>query len=122
MSQTISGQRGRRWAGQGPHERGDSLKGDTHFVLRLRPAPAVKPDRHHHVARAEDGRLFYDNQWYCRGQAICVNKKDEYPARWVPGDCFHSLVCLREDWLRRACAPNVTNKVAFESSVAARGR
>ncbi|KAF0023178.1 hypothetical protein F2P81_023808 [Scophthalmus maximus] len=23
--------------------------------------PAVKPDRHHHVARSEDGRLFYDN-------------------------------------------------------------
>uniref|UniRef100_A0A671VFL1 BRMS1 like transcriptional repressor b n=1 Tax=Sparus aurata TaxID=8175 RepID=A0A671VFL1_SPAAU len=41
--------------------------------------PAVKPDRHHHVARSEDGRLFYDNQWYCRGQAICINRKDEYP-------------------------------------------
>ncbi|KAL7388796.1 hypothetical protein ABVT39_020821 [Epinephelus coioides] len=41
--------------------------------------PAVKPDRHHHVARFEDGRLFYDNQWYCRGQAICINRKDEYP-------------------------------------------
>ncbi|TNM95186.1 hypothetical protein fugu_017945 [Takifugu bimaculatus] len=42
-------------------------------------APAVKPDRHHHVVRSEDGRLFYDNQWYCRGQAICINKKDDYP-------------------------------------------
>ncbi|KAK5880408.1 breast cancer metastasis-suppressor 1-like protein-A isoform X1 [Pseudochaenichthys georgianus] len=42
--------------------------------------PAVKPDRHHHVARLEEGRLFYDNQWYCRGQAICINRKDEYPA------------------------------------------
>uniref|UniRef100_A0A3B4B754 Uncharacterized protein n=1 Tax=Periophthalmus magnuspinnatus TaxID=409849 RepID=A0A3B4B754_9GOBI len=36
-------------------------------------------DRHHHVARSEDGRLFYDNQWYCRGQAICINRKDDYP-------------------------------------------
>uniref|UniRef100_H2SD45 BRMS1 like transcriptional repressor b n=1 Tax=Takifugu rubripes TaxID=31033 RepID=H2SD45_TAKRU len=44
-------------------------------------APAVKPDRHHHVVRSEDGRLFYDNQWYCRGQAICINKKDDYPTR-----------------------------------------
>ncbi|CAG5928301.1 unnamed protein product [Menidia menidia] len=42
-------------------------------------APAVKPDRHHHVARSEEGRLYYDNQWYCRGQAICINRKDEYP-------------------------------------------
>ncbi|XP_068609738.1 breast cancer metastasis-suppressor 1-like protein-A [Brachionichthys hirsutus] len=43
-------------------------------------APPVKPDRHHHVARSEDGRLFYDNHWYCRGQAICINRKDECPA------------------------------------------
>ncbi|XP_008310980.1 breast cancer metastasis-suppressor 1-like protein-A [Cynoglossus semilaevis] len=41
--------------------------------------PTVKSDRHHHVARSEDGRLFYDNQWYCRGQGICINRKDEYP-------------------------------------------
>uniref|UniRef100_A0A3Q4HL17 BRMS1 like transcriptional repressor b n=1 Tax=Neolamprologus brichardi TaxID=32507 RepID=A0A3Q4HL17_NEOBR len=41
----------------------------------------VTPDRHHHVARSEDGRLFYDNQWYSRGQAICINRKDEYPTR-----------------------------------------
>uniref|UniRef100_A0A8C6VQE8 BRMS1 like transcriptional repressor b n=1 Tax=Nothobranchius furzeri TaxID=105023 RepID=A0A8C6VQE8_NOTFU len=40
---------------------------------------AVKPDRHHHVARSEDGRLFYDNQWYCRGQTICINRKEECP-------------------------------------------
>uniref|UniRef100_A0A673IUW7 Breast cancer metastasis-suppressor 1-like protein-A n=1 Tax=Sinocyclocheilus rhinocerous TaxID=307959 RepID=A0A673IUW7_9TELE len=39
----------------------------------------LKPERHHHVARSEDGRLFYDNKWYSRGQAICINRKDEYP-------------------------------------------
>uniref|UniRef100_A0A673IRH8 Breast cancer metastasis-suppressor 1-like protein-A n=1 Tax=Sinocyclocheilus rhinocerous TaxID=307959 RepID=A0A673IRH8_9TELE len=43
-----------------------------------REAP-LKPERHHHVARSEDGRLFYDNKWYSRGQAICINRKDEYP-------------------------------------------
>lgn len=53
------------------------------FSNSLPPVPAVKPDRHHHVARSEDGRLFYDNQWYCRGQAICINRKDEYPTRCV---------------------------------------
>ncbi|XP_013876374.1 breast cancer metastasis-suppressor 1-like protein-A [Austrofundulus limnaeus] len=41
--------------------------------------PAAKTDRHHHVARSEEGRLFYDNQWYCRGQTICINRKDECP-------------------------------------------
>uniref|UniRef100_A0A1A8F774 Breast cancer metastasis-suppressor 1-like b n=1 Tax=Nothobranchius korthausae TaxID=1143690 RepID=A0A1A8F774_9TELE len=40
---------------------------------------AVKPDRHHHVARSEDGRLFYDNQWFCRGQTVCINRKEECP-------------------------------------------
>lgn len=43
----------------------------------------LKPERHHHVARSEDGRLFYDNKWYSRGQAICINRKDEYPIRCV---------------------------------------
>lgn len=66
----------------------------THFVPDiLTPptpsAPAVKPDRHHHVVRSEDGRLFYDNQWYCRGQAICINKKDDYPTRWVSESALH---------------------------------
>ncbi|MEQ2208863.1 Breast cancer metastasis-suppressor 1-like protein, partial [Xenoophorus captivus] len=42
----------------------------------------VKADRHHHVARSEEGRLFYNNQWYCRGQTICINRKDEYPTRY----------------------------------------
>uniref|UniRef100_A0A8C2WXX0 BRMS1 like transcriptional repressor b n=1 Tax=Cyclopterus lumpus TaxID=8103 RepID=A0A8C2WXX0_CYCLU len=47
---------------------------------RVKVDGKIKPDRHPHVARFEDGRLFYDNQWYCRGQAICINRKDEYPA------------------------------------------
>lgn len=55
----------------------------TSSLLCLPVVPAVKPDRHHHVVRSEDGRLFYDNQWYCRGQAICINRKDEYPTRCV---------------------------------------
>lgn len=47
--------------------------------------PPAKTERHHHVARSEDGRLFYDSQWYCRGQAICINRKDEFPTRFVCG-------------------------------------
>lgn len=82
--QSISNERSHRSTGKGQFERRDLFKGKTHFVLGFPPAPAVKPDRHHHVARSEDGRLFYDNQWYCRGQAVCINKKDEYPTRWVP--------------------------------------
>lgn len=63
----------------------------------LSTVPAVKPDRHHHVARFEDGRLFYDNQWYCRGQAICINRKDEYPARCVSSSLVIARVMMLND-------------------------
>lgn len=56
----------------------------------------LKPERHHHVARSEDGRLFYDNKWYSRGQAICINRKDEYPIRCVcvySYEWFHKRFC-----------------------------
>ncbi|XP_058612874.1 breast cancer metastasis-suppressor 1-like protein-A isoform X2 [Onychostoma macrolepis] len=46
---------------------------------RVKVDAPLKPERHHHVARSEDGRLFYDNKWYSRGQAICISRKDEYP-------------------------------------------
>ncbi|XP_057200732.1 breast cancer metastasis-suppressor 1-like protein-A [Triplophysa rosa] len=42
-----------------------------------------KSDKHQHSARSEDGRLFYDGDWYGRGQAICIDKKDEYPTSAV---------------------------------------
>ena len=48
--------------------------------------PLVKPEKQHHpqqhhTARSEDGRLYYDGEWYGRGQSICIDKKDEYPTR-----------------------------------------
>ncbi|XP_031437766.1 breast cancer metastasis-suppressor 1-like protein-A isoform X2 [Clupea harengus] len=48
---------------------------------RMKVDVPSKPEKHHHVARSEDGRLFYDNKWYSRGQAICINRKDECPTR-----------------------------------------
>ncbi|XP_055028895.1 breast cancer metastasis-suppressor 1-like protein-A [Paramisgurnus dabryanus] len=42
-----------------------------------------KSDKHQHTARSEDGRLFYDGEWFGRGQAICIDKKDEYPTSAV---------------------------------------
>ncbi|XP_026197971.1 breast cancer metastasis-suppressor 1-like protein-A [Anabas testudineus] len=57
--------------------------------------PLVKPDRHHHVARFEDGRLFYDNQWYCRGQTICISRKDEYPTSAIITTINNDEVCYK---------------------------
>uniref|UniRef100_A0A6Q2YK43 BRMS1 like transcriptional repressor b n=1 Tax=Esox lucius TaxID=8010 RepID=A0A6Q2YK43_ESOLU len=36
-------------------------------------------EKHQHNARSEEGKLFYDGEWYCRGQTICIDKKDEFP-------------------------------------------
>lgn len=58
--------------------------------------PSVRPERHHHVARSEDGRLFYDSQWYCRGQAICINRKDEFPTSAIITTINHDEV-----WFKR---------------------
>lgn len=41
----------------------------------------VKLEKHLHSARSEEGRLYYDGEWYGRGQTICIDKKDECPTR-----------------------------------------
>ncbi|XP_018410086.1 PREDICTED: breast cancer metastasis-suppressor 1-like protein [Nanorana parkeri] len=50
---------------------------------RVKPEVTVKMEKHQHTARSEDGRLHYDGEWYGRGQAICIDKKDEYPTSAV---------------------------------------
>ncbi|GCC34830.1 breast cancer metastasis-suppressor 1-like protein-A [Chiloscyllium punctatum] len=42
-------------------------------------ADASKTEKQLHSARSEDGRLFYDGEWYSRGQTICIDKKDDFP-------------------------------------------
>lgn len=46
---------------------------------RVKTDASTKTEKQLHSARSEDGRLFYDGEWYSRGQAICIDKKDEYP-------------------------------------------
>lgn len=46
---------------------------------RVKSDVPSKSEKHQHNARSEEGRLFYDGEWYSRGQAICIDKKDEYP-------------------------------------------
>ncbi|XP_017580166.1 breast cancer metastasis-suppressor 1-like protein-A isoform X3 [Pygocentrus nattereri] len=55
-----------------------------------------KAERHHHVARSEDGRLFYDSKWYSRGQAISISRKDEYPTSAIITTINHDEV-----WYKR---------------------
>ncbi|XP_067847583.1 breast cancer metastasis-suppressor 1-like protein-A isoform X2 [Heptranchias perlo] len=46
---------------------------------RVKSDASNKTEKQLHSARSEDGRLFYDGEWYSRGQTICIDKKDEYP-------------------------------------------
>uniref|UniRef100_A0A3P8XQR5 BRMS1 like transcriptional repressor b n=1 Tax=Esox lucius TaxID=8010 RepID=A0A3P8XQR5_ESOLU len=63
---------------------------------RVKVDAPTKAEKHHHVARSEEGRLFYDSQWYCRGQAICINRKDEYPTSAIITTINHDEV-----WFKR---------------------
>ncbi|XP_067311981.1 breast cancer metastasis-suppressor 1-like protein-A isoform X1 [Pseudorasbora parva] len=63
---------------------------------RVKTDVSSKSDKHQHNARSEDGRLFYDGDWYSRGQAICIDKKDEYPTSAVITTINHDEV-----WFKR---------------------
>ncbi|KAL7872709.1 hypothetical protein AOLI_G00117800 [Acnodon oligacanthus] len=58
--------------------------------------PPPKTEKHQHSARSEDGRLFYDGEWYCRGQNICIDKKDEFPTSAIITTINHDEV-----WFKR---------------------
>ncbi|XP_005080567.1 breast cancer metastasis-suppressor 1-like protein [Mesocricetus auratus] len=63
---------------------------------RVKTEPPVKLEKHLHSARSEDGRLYYDGEWYIRGQTICIDKKDECPTSAVITTINHDEV-----WFKR---------------------
>ncbi|XP_057581260.1 breast cancer metastasis-suppressor 1-like protein isoform X1 [Hippopotamus amphibius kiboko] len=65
-------------------------------LLELIPLAPVKLEKHLHSARSEEGRLYYDGEWYIRGQTICIDKKDECPTSAVITTINHDEV-----WFKR---------------------
>ncbi|KAJ8274837.1 hypothetical protein COCON_G00094620 [Conger conger] len=63
---------------------------------RVKADVPAKNEKHQHSARSEEGRLFYDGEWYSRGQAICIHKKDEYPTSAIITTINHDEV-----WFKR---------------------
>ncbi|KAJ8332147.1 hypothetical protein SKAU_G00428760 [Synaphobranchus kaupii] len=63
---------------------------------RVKADVPAKNEKHQHSARSEEGRLFYDGEWYSRGQAICIHKKDEYPTSAIITTINHEEV-----WFKR---------------------
>ncbi|KAF4018021.1 hypothetical protein G4228_009660 [Cervus hanglu yarkandensis] len=70
------------------------LEEDRHSI-DITSAP-VKLEKHLHSARSEEGRLYYDGEWYIRGQTICIDKKDECPTSAVITTINHDEV-----WFKR---------------------
>ncbi|XP_012580181.1 PREDICTED: breast cancer metastasis-suppressor 1-like protein isoform X1 [Condylura cristata] len=73
----------------GPHR----VKTELSELIPLAP---VKLEKHLHSARSEEGRLYYDGEWYIRGQTICIDKKDECPTSAVITTINHDEV-----WFKR---------------------
>ncbi|ELW63173.1 Breast cancer metastasis-suppressor 1-like protein [Tupaia chinensis] len=65
-------------------------------IFELIPLAPVKLEKHLHSARSEEGRLYYDGEWYIRGQTICIDKKDECPTSAVITTINHDEV-----WFKR---------------------
>ncbi|KAM6274265.1 breast cancer metastasis-suppressor 1-like protein [Porphyrio hochstetteri] len=63
---------------------------------RVKPEPPLKLEKHLHSARSEEGRLYYDGEWYGRGQTICIDKKDECPTSAIITTINHDEV-----WFKR---------------------
>uniref|UniRef100_A0A9L0RCZ4 BRMS1 like transcriptional repressor n=1 Tax=Equus caballus TaxID=9796 RepID=A0A9L0RCZ4_HORSE len=66
------------------------------YMLQDLDIPPVKLEKHLHSARSEEGRLYYDGEWYIRGQTICIDKKDECPTSAVITTINHDEV-----WFKR---------------------
>ncbi|XP_017203754.1 breast cancer metastasis-suppressor 1-like protein isoform X1 [Oryctolagus cuniculus] len=65
-------------------------------LFDLTPLAPVKLEKHLHSARSEEGRLYYDGEWYIRGQTICIDKKDECPTSAIITTINHDEV-----WFKR---------------------
>ncbi|KAM9068060.1 breast cancer metastasis-suppressor 1-like protein isoform X3 [Sarcophilus harrisii] len=66
-------------------------------LFQLIPLAPVKLEKHLHSAKSEEGRLYYDGEWYIRGQTICIDKKDECPTSAIITTINHDEV-----WFKRS--------------------
>ncbi|KAM6462210.1 breast cancer metastasis-suppressor 1-like protein [Python bivittatus] len=63
---------------------------------RVKAEPPVKLEKHLHSTRSEEGRLYYNGEWYGRGQTICIDRKDECPTSAIITTINHDEV-----WFKR---------------------
>ncbi|KAG8126280.1 hypothetical protein E2320_021374 [Naja naja] len=64
---------------------------------RVKAEPPVKLEKHLHSTRSEEGRLYYNGEWYGRGHTICIDRKDECPTSAIITTINHDEV-----WYKRS--------------------
>ncbi|XP_013926578.1 PREDICTED: breast cancer metastasis-suppressor 1-like protein [Thamnophis sirtalis] len=64
---------------------------------RVKAEPPVKMEKHLHSTRSEEGKLYYNGEWYGRGQTICIDRKDECPTSAIITTINHDEV-----WFKRS--------------------
>ncbi|GCC34450.1 hypothetical protein chiPu_0012924 [Chiloscyllium punctatum] len=62
----------------------------------LNDTAVPKQEKHLYLAKCEDGRLFYEGDWYSKGQSIILEIKDE-----APSHATITAISTGEVWLRR---------------------
>ncbi|XP_061424413.1 breast cancer metastasis-suppressor 1-like protein [Lethenteron reissneri] len=64
---------------------------------RRKPDVVFKQDKHQYSARFEEGRLFYEGDWYGRGHSIIIDTKDDSPM-------FATITAINtlEVWIKRS--------------------
>lgn len=43
-----------------------------------------KVEKHPYNARFDDGKLFYEGDWYNKGHHIIIDNREDSPVQWVP--------------------------------------
>jgi len=43
----------------------------------------VKAEKHRYSARFDDGKLFYEGDWYSKGHTIIIDNREDTPVRWA---------------------------------------
>jgi breast cancer metastasis-suppressor 1-like protein len=56
------------------------IKKAQYFAKRNSEWQFEAPSQPLYTARFEDGKLFYEGNWYLRGTEVCVNGKENYRA------------------------------------------
>ena len=53
------------------------------FIVKCccKPDSGIKTERYPYESRYEDGKLFYENEWYSKGHHIIIDNNEDSPVQ-----------------------------------------